>query len=176
MSVAPESPAARGGLQAGDAVVALDDAPIAGTHDLIARVQAISPGTDAALKIFRQGAKRTLRVRIEEMPVAAHRRDTDAPLERDLAGLTLGQLTPAAARRLSVPRGFEGAFVLAVAVDSPADDALLAGGDIIRTINGSAVHGAADAEEKLRRIKPRAPIFLLVWREGTDLFLEMRKD
>ena len=94
----------------------------------------------------------------------------------DIDGLTLRELIPADMRRLSVPPGIAGAVVADVVLDSAADDAELGVGDIILAINRHPVHTAAEARSELRRIEPRAPIFLLVWRHGVELFLEMRKD
>jgi serine protease Do len=170
------STAARAGLRAGDVVVELDGGSIADTRELLARVQTISPGTEVVLKVFRRGARQTRRVTIDPMPMAAPRGDIDAGTAADFDGLTLSEFTAATAKRLSVPRGVDGALVAAVALDSPADEASLAVGDVIRAVNGARVHGPTEAREKLRRVEPRTPIFLLVWRDGVELFLEMRKD
>jgi S1-C subfamily serine protease len=77
---------------------------------------------------------------------------------------------------LSIPSRIDGALVAGVEVDSAADDAELAVSDVIRAINRHPVHTAAEATNQLRQIEPRTPIFLLVWRHGTEVFLQMRKD
>ena len=89
----------------------------------------------------------------------------------DIDGLTVRELTPPDTNRLSIPPGIDGALVGDVALDSAADDAELAVGDIIRAVNRHPVHTAAEARNELRRIEPRRPIFLLVWRHGTEVFL-----
>ena len=94
----------------------------------------------------------------------------------DRDGLTLDELTSPAATRLSVPPSVDGALVVDVAFESPADEAGLAAGDIIRVINRRPVHSAAEATAELRRIERHKPIFLLVWRRGAEVFLQMRKD
>ena len=94
----------------------------------------------------------------------------------DRDGLTLDELTSPAATRLSVPPSVDGALVVDVAFESPADEAGLAAGDIIRVINRRPVHSAAEATAELRRIERHKPIFLFVWRRGAEVFLQMRKD
>lgn len=69
-----------------------------------------------------------------------------------------------------------GALVVRVAPDSPADDAELVAGDIVQAINGRRVHTLAEARRELHQIEPDRPLFLLVSRRGTEVFLQMRKD
>lgn len=63
-----------------------------------------------------------------------------------------------------------------VAPGSAADEADLIIGDIIRAINRRPVHSVADAKRELDSIEPDRPIFLLVWRRGKELFLQMGRD
>ena len=42
-------------------------------------------------------------------------------------------------------------------------------------INRRPVHGAVDARRRLRSIEAGRPIFLLVWRDGVETFLRMRR-
>jgi serine protease DegQ len=69
-----------------------------------------------------------------------------------------------------------GALVLAVAPDSPADDAELTAGDIVQAINGRTVRTLAEARRALDHVGRGRPVFLLVSRHGTTLFLQMRRD
>jgi serine protease Do len=177
MSVDGESAAERAGLRAGDVIVQLDGRPVVDTRDLVARVASVLPGTDVRLHAIRDGAKQTLVVTIEALPFqTAEVPSTQPKAQQDIDGLTLRELTRPDTNRLSVPPGIDGALVVDVAPDSAADDAELAVGDIIRAINRHPVHTAAAATAELRRIKSGDPIFVLVWRQGTEVFLEMRKD
>jgi serine protease Do len=177
MSVDGESAAERAGLRVGDVIVGLDMQSVTDTRDLLARVSTIAPGTEVTLRLIRDGIEQTRTVTIEELPFETADVPTP-PAEKagDIDGLTVGELTPPDRSRLFVPPGVDGALVVDVAPNSAADDAELGVGDIIREINRRPVHTAADARAELRRIEPRMPIFLLVSRYGTELFLQMRKD
>lgn len=65
-------------------------------------------------------------------------------------------------------------LVAAVTPDSPAEEAELTAGDIIREINGCPIRTATEARQALRKIGRGLPVFLLVRRGDRDLFLEMR--
>jgi serine protease Do len=83
---------------------------------------------------------------------------------------------PPAADPLQLPPGVGGALVVQVAGDSPAERAGLNGGDIIMTINRRAVRSAGEARRELARARTGEPVFVLLWRRGAELFLQMRGD
>jgi serine protease Do len=177
MSVDRGSTAASAGLRAGDVVVALDEGPVETAHAMLAAVSAAAPRTNVRLTIVRAGEQQTCLVPIDT-PVDAAAAGVVATLpEHDpLGGLTLGDVTASLAARLATPPGMDGAVVVDVTVESPADEAELAIGDVIRAVNGRRVHSAFEATAVLGKVPPRAPTYLLVWRHGADLFLKMRAD
>ena len=59
--VAPDSPAERGGLRAGDRLVAADGIPVEDWDGWVAQVRK-SPGVEIAVEIEREGVRKTLRV------------------------------------------------------------------------------------------------------------------
>lgn len=176
MAVEPDSPASRAGLRAGDVLVAFNDKVIANADDLVAQVSATAPGTRRIVKYFRDGQERTQTVTIEELPLDLDRTPQPAAEGRTDFGLTLEDITPALAAHLRLPPGVDGALVVEAASDSPADRAGLRAGDIIMTISRRVVHGAGDARRALGQAEAGQPVFILVWRRGLELFLQMRRD
>jgi serine protease Do len=176
IAVEPDSPASRGGLKAGDVIVAFNDKPVTSADELVSQVSATAPETRVTVTYVHDGQQRTQALTIEELQVESER-PPQAVAERptDL-GLTLEDITPALASHLRLPAGLDGALVVEVAGDSPADRAGLRPGDIVTTVTRRAVHGAADARRELAGAAAGEPIFLLVWRRGVELFLQIRKD
>ena len=67
MSVVPDSPAALGGIQPGDVVVALDDEEVADMADLIVRLRQHSPGDRVDVTVVRADQSRTtLMIRLDD--------------------------------------------------------------------------------------------------------------
>jgi serine protease Do len=172
-NVEPGSAAERAGLRAGDVITAIGGRPVADTRDLIARTASIAPGTRVAVNGFRDGVAYTRMATIEEQPAEALEQvpDDDGDSED---GLTLGDCASAGTAP-SPGAAVRGALVLDVVPDSAADEAELAPGDVIQAINGRPVSTLAEARRVLRGTAPDRPIFLLVRRDGGELFLEMRR-
>lgn len=175
-AIEPDSPAARAGLRAGDVLLAFDDKAIANADDLVAQVSATAPGTRATVKYVRDGQERTQTLTIEELVLDVDRTSQPVAEARADFGLTLEDITPAMAAHLRLPAGLDGALVVAVADDSAADRAGLRAGDIITSVSRHAVHDASAVTRELARTEAGQPVFVLVWRRGLELFLQMRRD
>jgi S1-C subfamily serine protease len=67
-SVQPDTPAAGAGIEAGDLVVAADDAPIDGATGLIATIRDLGPGDAVTLTIVRDGEQLDITVTLIERP------------------------------------------------------------------------------------------------------------
>ena len=174
-SVDPWSVATRQQLRAGDVIVSIDRQSIRDTRDLLARTSTALPGTRVTAEIFRNGIRRTANLTIEAWPSERPARPSMASTADREGGLTLRSITAAFAARARLPAGMDGALVEAVATGSPADEGGAHLDDVIRAINGRAVHSVADVSRELHRLGIERPVFLLVWRNGTELLLEMRR-
>jgi S1-C subfamily serine protease len=70
----------------------------------------------------------------------------------------------------------DGSFVRGVEDDSPAAEAGIEEGDILRKVNGRIVHTAAEATRELQRIQVGRPTFVVVWRTGRETLVEMHRE
>ena len=173
----PDSPASRAGLRAGDVLVVFNDKALTDADELVARVAATAPGTRCPMRFIRDGQERTQVVTIEELPVdSVERLPQPAAEGRADFGLTLDDITPSLAAHLRLPAGIVGALVAQVAPDSSADRAGVKAGDIITTVSRRGVHSAGEALQELGRVEAGQPVFMLVWRRGVEMFLQMRRD
>jgi serine protease Do len=169
MSVERPSSAEAAGFRAGDVVITFADAPVVNAEDLIARVAAMPPGARAEVTVIRGGHTRALQVSVEVLPAETQTHAEPGVEPPTDFGLTLGDLAPSVAGESS------GAIVQHVRDDSEAARAGIEKGDIIRKVNRRAVHTAADAVRELQRL-PESTAFMLIWREGDELLIEIRRD
>ncbi|HEX6550947.1 MAG TPA: trypsin-like peptidase domain-containing protein [Gammaproteobacteria bacterium] len=68
-SLGATGPAAKAGLQPGDAIVAIDGEPVENSRDALNRVAGKAPGTVATLKVIRRGKTFSVKVTVAERPV-----------------------------------------------------------------------------------------------------------
>ncbi len=69
-TVSPNSPAAKAGLQAKDAVVAVDGRPLEGADSLVAQVRGQRPGTTIDLTVVRDGKQQAVHLTLAAKPAA----------------------------------------------------------------------------------------------------------
>ena len=97
----------------------------------------------------------------------------DPPPERAWLGVTLEDVTEEAAFELGLPGGLEGALILAVVPDSPADEAGLEVGDVVMAIDGDEVTGADALIEELRKSDVGEIVELEVFTDGEQDTIEV---
>jgi serine protease Do len=178
-----DSPAEKSGLKRGDVVVALDGKPVVEPGALSRAIAMMKPGSDARLRIIRDGHERDLTVHIGQLPEDREPADeaeeqSGEPSPRrgggetiSNLGLQLDTLNDAMRRQLGYGREVSGAVVTAVAAGSPADDAGLRPGDVILQVDRKEVGSAAAAARALASAEP--PILLLVRRGTSTVFVTL---
>jgi serine protease Do len=177
-SVERGGPADRAGLKPGDVIIEFDGRPVKTTEDLVQMVVRTKPGTRVPVKVVRDGQERTLTVTVEELNLESETRQTSSA-EQDVSagfGMVLSDLTPEWARRLRVPAGTSGAVVVELEPRGAAARSGLREGDLILEVNRRAVRSAADASRELQRVPSGRTALLLIWREGSEVFLQVTKD
>jgi serine protease Do len=166
------SPAEKAGLRRGDIVVAINGEPVDETRELSLKVAMLSPGTTARLKVIRDGREIDVPVVLGEQP--SERRAAGSPAapepERALEGVAVSNLTPQIRRQLDLPAGVTGVVVVRVDPGSPAAEAGLRRGDVIQEVNRRPVTSVSEFERAVRQ-SGREPLLLLVYREGSTLFI-----
>jgi serine protease Do len=175
-SVERNSPADRAGLHAGDMVIEFSGTPVATADDLIPRVSSTPPGSRARVRVIRDGGKHTLEVAVGELALDTAKNPEPRGEEPRDFGLTLGDVTASTARPLQSPAVIDGAVVHGVEDESPAARADLRRGDIVRKVNRRTIHTAAEAIQEFQGIQAERPVFLLVWREGNEVLIQMQRD
>jgi serine protease Do len=182
-SVTPNEPADKAGIQAGDVVVEFNGKPVTDSDSLVALVVATRPGTTVPVTVIRDKERKTLNVTVGELDIDAEqgrqaRRGGGGGGEEPAAtgfGMDVGPITPEVARELELPRGRGGAIVTDIEPRSPAALAGLAVNDVILEVNRRAVTNVSQVTRELQGATAGTPVFLLIWREGQQIFVTMTK-
>jgi len=150
VEVTPDGPGDHAGLMRGDVIVEYNGLVIEDSHQVPALVAESKVGDVAKVTILRNGKQQTLNMIIADQPAEGRARVERRPGGAEW-GLSLTDLTPALARRFSIPQGVRGALVREIADGSPADDAGLAVGDVIRQVGQVPVTSAHACQQALDR-------------------------
>lgn len=144
------SPAEAGGMEDGDIIMQFGAKKVGDVLELKNTVAAASPKEKIAVKVFRNGKRRTLKIKLGELG-AGDDSDSESEASKEEAvnaevaklGLMVDDLTPEKAEEF----GFEGeggAVVVAVEPFSPAARAGLRPGDVIVQAQGKAIGSEKD--------------------------------
>jgi serine protease Do len=165
--VQPDTPAAKAGIRAGDAVLAVNSDPVKDARDLSRRISALQPGANVKLTVIRDGKERTLDVSLAKLPDQRAERPSDHgggnPRGTDLSGLGLS-LAPAP----SMGAGREGVVVTDIDPSGPAAERGLKSGDVILEAAGKPVSNPADVRDALSAARKDGKSVILLRVKGED--------
>jgi serine protease Do len=167
--VVKDGPADKAGVRRGDVIVAYQGKQIATSRDLPIRVAETPVGTKAELKIVREGEAKTITAEIAEL------KEKDATGEAAQApprlGLHVDKISPQIAERLGIAPDTKGVVVTSVDPGSPADDAEIHAGDVIREVDRKPVASPEAFDKAIAARKTGKPLLVLVQRGDSTLFI-----
>ncbi|MBI4241316.1 MAG: Do family serine endopeptidase [Candidatus Rokubacteria bacterium] len=167
--VVQESPAHKAGLQPGDIILDFDGKKVEGPPDLQRAVGLTNPGKAVQVKIWRDRGEQQLEVKIVETPDEGQVLRS-AARGKSLLGLEVRAITPELARQLGL-RNAEGVQVSRVEDGSPAEEAGIQRGDLIREINRQRVKALGDYDRMVRDLKPGDRVTVLLQRGPMSLYV-----
>ena len=166
-SVAPNSPAAKAGLQVGDVIVSYGGKPIDSAAELSRKIAVTPPGAQAQLGLDRANKMNSVDLTLGTQPrkLGEHpKAQTPKPQKsQSKVGIALQDLSPQDAVDLGLPPK---RAVLVVRVDpgSPADEAGLRPGDTLLSVGKTAVQDARQAASLLKKERAGAHVLLRIQR------------
>lgn len=163
-SVAPDSAAAKAGLQSGDVVTAVNGEPVVRSGELSSRIGLAAPGEQVRLTVWRDKTSREIQATLGNSDGDATRNATARAVEPGKLGLALRPLTLEERRESRVEQG-----MVVQSAAGPAARAGIAAGDVLLSINGKPV-GSIEQIAAVLDTKPRS-VALLVERDGNRLFV-----
>lgn len=179
----PEGPAMEAGMEAGDVIMSFAGNEVADTRGLVRSVGNSPVGETVRVVVMREGKSVTLKVtlgRREEAEgavpaVAAGPEEEEAPVTKDLMGLTLTSLTDEIREELGADAGMQGLAVTAVDEGSEAFEKGLRTGDIITEAGQQKVTTIGELEKRIEAAEEagRKSLLLLVRRAGDPRFVAL---
>jgi serine protease Do len=168
--VMPDSPAAKAGLQSGDILLEFQGKRMEAPADLQRAVGLSSPGMSTKVKVWRDQGEKSFDVKIGEAP--DEQREARGPNQKgkSILGLDVRPLTPEIARQLNL-RSTEGVVVARVDDGSPAEEAGIQRGDVIREVNRQKVRSLSDFERLTKDAKEGDRLTVLLQRGPMSLYV-----
>lgn len=167
--VQPGSPAAKSGLMSGDIIVSINEKGISSADYLSLAISELAPGSEAKIKIYRNGTPKILTATVSERPETTQdsaKPDDNSvqPAKADaLDGVEVQDLNSHIRWQLRAPEDIVGALVTDVDRGSNSFEAGLRQADIITEINHHPVTNAGDAV-RLCKAARSDRIVVKIWR------------
>ncbi|HTT55932.1 MAG TPA: PDZ domain-containing protein, partial [Opitutaceae bacterium] len=170
--ITPDGPAAKAGLKGDDVILDFNGKPVADSRSLGFAVAAAEPGTEATVRLLRDGKEETVTVKVGQQPGDQQLASAggEAGNNSVLNGVEVSDLDAAARNEFDVPARVHGALVTDVDASSASAEAGLTAGDVIMEIDHQPVRSADDAVKLTDHAKSRKTL-LKLWSRGGIHFL-----
>ncbi len=169
--VVPGGPADVAGIKRGDVITSFNGKSIKNMADLSREVAGMPVGGTVDARVFRDGKVIDVKITVTEMNEEKVASGRIAP-EGDL-GIRVDDITPRWRAELGI-REKTGALVTNITSGSPADEAGLQAGDIIKELNHRPVNSARDFYEALNKPEHETSLLLLIKRAGQTFYVSIR--
>ena len=168
--VLPDGPGAAAGIKPGDVILALNGEPVRDSRELPPRVADLKPGSEATLKVWREGKPTDIKLTVAELedqsPAAS---PESASADHGRLGLAVRPLTAEEQKARQLKGG-----LLVEKATGPAARAGVRQGDIVLAVNGQLVTGAAQLHELAKQAGKH--LALLIQRAGNNQYVPIPLD
>jgi membrane-associated protease RseP (regulator of RpoE activity) len=162
-----DSPAALAGIQSGDLITELNDKQVRNDSELSQTMNALKAGDEVPVKVHRDGATISSRIKIADRSFPPLQPKTD-PDDQGFLGVL------DSSRRCCIP-GTErwGVEVNELHINGPAELFGLRPGDVITEFNGFPVKTPNEFNRRIRAVKPRSKVPVTFYRGNSEQKVEV---
>ncbi len=168
--VIEDGPAEKSGIQRGDVIVEYEGKEVTDPVGLRNMVAGTSPDKQVMIKVLRAGSPITMNIVIAELP--ANLIKTAKEFDNLLKGVQVQDVSPEIKKKLNIPKHATGVIVTGIEEGSTAEG-ILAQGDILLEINRKKISSLKDYEMVASKIKSGEDILLLIFRNGSTIYLTL---
>ena len=177
--VTKNGPAEKAGFKRGDIITEFNGAKISGSTQLRNLVAEAEPGTNAKVSVLRDGKPLDITVKLGERPAKLASKDTEENSEdtdhkaSEKLGFSVKSLSGEEADRLGY-KDEHGVVISNVKPGSPAEEAGLQPGDLIKEVNRQAVASVSDFDKAVRKLGDDDTAAFLVRRGENTFFVAIQ--
>ncbi|HYQ40218.1 MAG TPA: DegQ family serine endoprotease [Pseudomonas sp.] len=173
--VLDNGPAAKGGLQVGDVILALDGQPIVMSADLPHLVGNIKPGSKVSLDVVRAGARKKVELTVGSLPeegeeLAAASGKDGASRSSNRLGVSVIDLTAEQRKALDL----QGGALIREVQDGPAALIGLRPGDVVTHLNNQSIDSAKTFNKVAEALPKNRTVSMRVLRQGRASFITFK--
>ena len=180
-SVQDNSPAATAGIKSGDVVMRFGDHEIEAPKDLSRAVAETASGATVPVKVWRDGAEKTVEVKIaemkEEVASAAQEESGSAASDTvDQLGATLAPVNDLTRQQFGLSEDAKGVVIADLEQDSALAEQGVRPGDVIERVNDRKIANPGDVAKALQEAQAdkRSVAVMLIESDGNDRFVAVQ--
>jgi serine protease Do len=171
--VVEDSPAEKAGIKREDIIIEFDHKKIHKMSELPKIVANTQVGKQVEVKVIRQGREEKLKIEVGELKEEKVAKAGEFTTEKEL-GLTVQDITPEIAKHLGIPEK-AGVLVSQVTAGSPAHEAGIRRGDIIREVDRQPIEDLKGYRRQMGKLRGKKEILMLVQREENTFFVVLER-
>ena len=171
--VMENSPAEKAGIKRGDLIVSYNGKKVKDNDTLPRLVAATEIGKTAKIVLIRNKKQMEVNVVVGELQDEALKAKK-SEIEKDI-GLVVQDITPEIAKHLNLKKDVRGVIVTDVLPGSPAQDADIRSGDVIREIKRKPVHNITEFKNTLKNSNIKKNIVMLIQRNNSTFYAVIRQ-
>jgi len=179
LQVDKDSPAGRAGMHAGDTIQSFAGKPINNELSLRLAIAETAPGTQVPIKLIRDGQSVSVNVTVGTPPppqrTIKEGESVQKPAQKKI-GISVRTITPSDRNELNLDPSANGAFVVAVLSNSPAERSGMKAGDVITRVGKKPIQSSEDAAAALSALTPGSQTTIIITRIESNKIQEIALD